>query len=62
MKGANRYMKIVLVFFGEKVHLGQYDLFSLYAIFLLFDFGMVKLSQATAHWILKQDMIKILKQ
>ena len=29
MKGANRYMKILLVVFGEKNHLGQFDLFSL---------------------------------
>ena len=28
MKGANRYMKILLVVFREK-HLGQFDLFSL---------------------------------
>ena len=29
MKGANRYMKILLVVFREKIHLGQFDLFSL---------------------------------
>ena len=29
MKGANRYMKILLVVFREKNHLGQFDLFSL---------------------------------
>ena len=29
MKGANSYMKILLVIFREKIHLGQFDLFSL---------------------------------
>ena len=29
MKGANRYMKILLVVFREKIHLGQFDLFNL---------------------------------
>ena len=29
MKGANRYMEILLVVFPEKNHLGQFDLFSL---------------------------------
>ena len=33
MKGANRHMKILLVVFREKIHLGQFDLFSLEAIF-----------------------------
>ena len=32
MKGANRYMKILLLF-EEKFHLGKFDLFSLEAIF-----------------------------
>ena len=32
MKGANRYMKILLLL-EEKSHLGQFDLFSLEAIF-----------------------------
>ena len=27
MKGANRYMKILLVVFRKKIHLGQFDLF-----------------------------------
>ena len=31
MKGANRYIKIL--FFEKKFHLGQFDLFSLEAIF-----------------------------
>ena len=29
MKGANRYMKVLLVAFWEKIHLGQFDIFSL---------------------------------
>ena len=29
MKGANRYMKILLLVFREKIHLAQFDLFSL---------------------------------
>ena len=29
MKGTNRYMEILLVVFREKIHLGQFDLFSL---------------------------------
>ena len=29
MKGANRYMDILLVIFREKIHLMQFDLFSL---------------------------------
>ena len=33
MKEANRYMKILLVVFWEKIHLGQFDLFSLQTIF-----------------------------
>ena len=37
MKGANRYMKILLVVFQEKNHLEQFDLFSLLGHFLLFD-------------------------
>ena len=28
MKGAKRYMEILLVVFREKVHLGQFDIFS----------------------------------
>ena len=28
IKGANRYMEILLVVFQEKIHLGQFDLFS----------------------------------
>ena len=32
IKGTNRYIKILL-FFEEKVHFGQFDLFSLEAIF-----------------------------
>ena len=33
MKGADRYMKILLVVFREKNLFGQFDLFSLQAIF-----------------------------
>ena len=54
MKGANRHMKILLVVFREKIHLGQFDLFSLEAIFYVC-LGMVKLSQATFNWILRQS-------
>ena len=32
MKGAHRYMKILLVVFQEKTYLGQFDLFSFKAI------------------------------
>ena len=53
MKGANRYMKILLVVFQEKnviwgslIFLGH---------FLLFDWAWSKLSQATVNWILKQS-------
>ena len=38
-------MKMLLVVFGEKIHLGQSDLFSL----------SDKLSQVTVNWILKQS-------
>ena len=41
------------LFFDKKIHLGQFDLFSLLAIF--YCLGMVKLSQATVNWILKQS-------
>ena len=68
MKGANRFMKILLVVFREKNSFG--------AVFTVW-LGMIKLSQATVnwilkqsghdffhdyYWILKQDMIRILKQ
>ena len=52
MKGATRYMKILLIIFREKVHLGQFYPFNLLVIFYFL--GMVKLSQATVNWILKQ--------
>ena len=39
MKGANRYMKILLVVFQEKIHFEQFDLFSLLGHFLLFDWA-----------------------
>ena len=41
MKGANRYMNILLLIFREKKFTVR--------------LGMVKLSQATANWILKQS-------
>ena len=44
MKGADRYMKILLVIFQEKFHLGQFDLLG---HFLLFDWAWLKLIQAT---------------
>ena len=62
MKGAHRYMKILLLVFSEKKNnLGQ---FSLFRSFLLFDWAWSKLSQAIViigslnSW----DMIRILKQ
>ena len=36
MKGANRYMKNLLVVFLEKIHFRQFVLFSLWAIFYCF--------------------------
>ena len=68
MKGANRYMKILLVVFEKKksffvIYLlapfivpnfkkNQFNLLAL-GHFLLFDWAWPKLSQATVNWILK---------
>ena len=51
-------MKILLSF-EKKIHFGQFDLFSLEAIFLLFDWPWLKLSQATVTigFLNSQDMI-----
>ena len=54
MKGANRYMKILLVGFQEKIHLGQFDFLAFGPFFTVW-LGIVKLSQATVNWILKQS-------
>ena len=44
MKGAYWYMKILLVVFREKIHLRQFDLFSLEAIFYsLIGHGQIEL-------------------
>ena len=54
MKGANRYMKILLVVFREKI---QFKLiFLAFRPFFTVSLGMVKLSQATVNWILKQSV------
>ena len=77
MKGADRFMKILLLF-EKKFHLAQFDLFSLEAIFYS-DWAWLKLSQVTATIgslnsedritfmisagsLNSQDMIRILKQ
>ena len=54
MKGANRYMKILLVVFLEKSHLGQFDIFSLSAIFYcLIRHGQI--GPGHCNWNLKQS-------
>ena len=58
VKGANRYMKVLLVVFREKI---QFKLiFLAFRPFFTVWLGMVKLSQATVNWILKQDMISFM--
>ena len=37
----------ILLFFKKKIYLGQFDLFSLEAIFLLFDWAWLKLNRVT---------------
>ena len=49
MKGANSYMKILLVISQEKNSFGA--IWSFLTVWL----GMIKLSQATVNWILKQS-------
>ena len=78
MKGVNRYMKRLLVaFWGKKLIWGNL-IFLAFSSFFTVWLGMVKLSQATINWILKesghvffydyhwifinQDMNRILKQ
>ena len=55
MKGADRYMKILLVVCWEKSHLGQFDLFRpSFTVWL----GMVEIESGHCYyWILSQDMI-----
>ena len=53
MKGANRYIKILLVVFQKKVHLGQFDLFR---SFLTIWLGMAEIEPGHCYyWILKQS-------
>ena len=47
MKGAHRYMEILLVAFQEKIHLGQSDPFSL---FLLFDWAGSNRARQPIKW------------
>ena len=42
MKGANRYMKVLLVVFWEKIHVGQFDLFAFTPFFTVW-LGMVNI-------------------
>ena len=74
MKGDTRYMKMLLVVFGEKNHLGEFDLFR-----PVFSVSLVTIEIESSHfyywilkhsghdffhdwyWILKQDMIRVLK-
>ena len=64
MKGANRCLKILLVVFREKFHLGQFDLFLTWPLdhFLLFDGVWSKLSEVTATIgsLNSQDMISFM--
>ena len=64
MKGADRYMKILLVVFREKIHLGQLDLFLTWPLgrFLQFDWAWSKLSDvaATIGSLNSQDMISFM--
>ena len=59
MKGAKRYMKVLLVVFREKkIHLGQFDLFSL---FLHFDCSWSDWAKPLLIWYSNsQDMISFL--
>ena len=53
MKGANRYMKILLVVFWEKFHLGQFDLFRPFFTVWL---ALVEIESGHCDcWILKQS-------
>ena len=54
MKGTNRYMDILLVVFREKNRLGHL-IFLAFRLFFTVLFGMVKMSQATVNWIVKQS-------
>ena len=52
MKGAHSYMKILLVAFPEKSHLGQFDLFRSFFTFWL---GMVEIEPGYSYYqIFKQ--------
>ena len=53
MKGAHRHMKILLVAFQGKIHLGQFDLFrSFFTVW----FSMVKIEPGYSYYqILKQS-------
>ena len=75
MKGTNSYMKILLVVFWEKKFIWGNLIFLAFRPFFTVWLGMVKLSQTTVNWILKQSghdffpdyyrilrLIRILKQ
>ena len=53
VKGANRYMKVLLVVFREKIHFKL--IFLAFKPFFTVWLGMGKLSQATVNWFLKQS-------
>ena len=58
MKEANRYMKILLVVFQEKKFIRDNLIFLAFLAFRTFftvRLGLVKLSQVTGNWILKQQ-------
>ena len=55
MKGANRYMKMLLVVFCEKNFIWGYLIFLAFRPFFTVRLGMVKLSQATVNCVLKQQ-------
>ena len=53
MKGANRYMEVLLVAFREKKIIWVNLIFLAFRPFFTVLLGMIKLSQATVNWILK---------
>ena len=58
MKGADSYMKLLLVVFWEKIHLGQFDRFR---PFFTVSLGMVEIESGYCYyWILSQDMISFM--
>ena len=55
MKGANRYIKILLVVFSRKKFIWGSLIFLAFMSFFTVWLDMVNLSKATANWILKQS-------